>query len=195
MPADSRFLSKHLMMPVLEPSDAQELKDWINLAFTLSRESELYIGYLVTTNQGDGGGSVEVFPNQFPAINTRNRTTIATATIDLERNVLLPPRTWRKEQNLPERFARLWASARRHQANKIIEPSNPAARPAGLGFITSAAAYCYLQHALAELDSSDTSILKLGITYPLDPELVTQFAADKSDVFVSRSAVRFWKNK
>ena len=185
VPADSRFLSKHLMMPVLEPSDAQELKDWINLAFTLSRESELYIGYLVTTNQGDGGGSVEVFPNQFPAINTRNRTTVDTAVIDLERNVLLPPRTWRKEQNLPERFARLWASARRHQANKIIPPTNPAARPTGLGFITSAAAYCYLQHALAELGLFGYfPSLKLGVTYPLDPELVTEFAADKSDVFV-----------
>ena len=45
VPADSRYIAKHLMMPVLEPSDAQELKDWVNLAFTLSRESELYIGY------------------------------------------------------------------------------------------------------------------------------------------------------
>ena len=48
--ADSRFICKHLLMPVLEPSDAQELKDWVDLAFKLSRESELYIGYLVTTN-------------------------------------------------------------------------------------------------------------------------------------------------
>ena len=121
----ARGSDKPLMMPVTSGAPGS---GWIS-AKPLSRESELYIGYLVTTNQGDGGGSVEVFPNQFPAINTRNRTTIATATIDLERNVLLPPRTWRKEQNLPERFARLWASARRHQANKIIEPSNPQLAP------------------------------------------------------------------
>ncbi|MHB8521711.1 MAG: DUF6537 domain-containing protein [Limisphaerales bacterium] len=185
VPADSRYLAKHLMMPVLEPSDAQELKDWINLAFRLSRESELYIGYLVTTNQADGGGTVHVLPNQFPEINTRNKTTLDTAAIDFERNVLLPPRTWRKEQNLPERFARLWASARKHGVNKTIRPRNPASALARLGFITSAAAYCYLEHALAELGLANSCpILKLGITYPLEPELITEFAAGKSDLFV-----------
>jgi len=151
VPADSRYLCKHLMMPILEPSDPQELKDWVDLAFKLSRESELYIGYLVTTNQADGGGSVEVRPNEFPARNAINKAALDTAAIDLERNVLLPPRTWRKEQNLPERFSRLWASARRHQVNRILRPEASTNDAARLGFITSAAAYCYLRHALAEL--------------------------------------------
>ena len=31
VPADSRYLCKHLFMPVMEPSDPQELKDWIDL--------------------------------------------------------------------------------------------------------------------------------------------------------------------
>jgi indolepyruvate ferredoxin oxidoreductase len=185
VPADSRYIAKHLMMPILEPSEAQELKDWINLAFALSRESELYIGYLVTTNQADGGGSVEVSPNQFPEINTRNKMALDTSTIDFERNVLLPPRTWRKEQNLPERFARLWAAARRHGTNKWLRPRNPASALAKLGFITSAAAYCYLEHALAEMGLSGCcAILKLGVTYPLDPELITEFATGKHDLFV-----------
>jgi indolepyruvate ferredoxin oxidoreductase len=187
VPADSRFLAKHLMMPVLEPSDAQELKDWINLAFTLSRESELYIGYLVSTNQVDGGGSVTVYPNDYPAINTLRPVELDTAAIDLERNVLLPPRTWRKEQNLPERFARLWASARRHGANRIIAPAagQGGGATSEIGFITSAAAYCYLEHAFAELGvSGQFPILKLGVTYPLDPDLLRQFTCDKRDLFV-----------
>jgi indolepyruvate ferredoxin oxidoreductase len=185
VPADSRYICKHLMMPILEPSDAQELKDWIDLAFKLSRESELYIGYLVTTNQGDGGGSVEVRPNQFSDVNTRNRLTLDTSAIDLERNVLLPPRTWRKEQNLPERFARLWQSARRHQANKILPADRDAGTCPAIGFITSAAAYCYLEHAFAELGLSGCfPLLKLGVTYPLDPELIREFATGKTDLFV-----------
>jgi indolepyruvate ferredoxin oxidoreductase len=188
VPADSRFLAKHLMMPVLEPSEPQELKDWINLAFKLSRESELYIGYLVTTNQADGGGSVVVRPNQFPLISTDNRITLDTERIDLERNVLLPPRTWRKEQQLHERFERLWASARRHGANRVL-PVAPAASQtnalARLGFITSAAAYCYLRHALAELGlDGHFPVLKVGVTYPLDPVLVTEFAAGLKSVYV-----------
>lgn len=184
VPADSRYIAQHLMMPILEPSDAQELKDWISLGFTLSRESQLYIGYLVTTNQADGGGSVHVHPNDFPEISTRNQFTLDTAKVDFERSVLLPPRTWLKEQGLPERYARLWASARRLGANRIL-PGTEANRDARLGFITSAAAYCYLRHALAELGlDGHFPILKLGVTYPLDPSVIEGFAADLKDVFV-----------
>jgi indolepyruvate ferredoxin oxidoreductase len=185
VPADSRYLCKHLMMPVLEQSDAQELKDWINLAFTLSRESELYIGYLVTTNQADGGGSVETRPNHTPAVNTANPVVLDTAKIDLERNVLLPPRTWRKEQQMPERVERLWASARRHGANRVEPATGTANADAGFGFITSAAAYCYLRHALAELGADGQfPILKLGVTYPLDPAVVREFATGLKALFV-----------
>ena len=81
VPADSRFLSQHLYMPVLEPSTFQEIKDWIGLGFELSSASHLYLTYLVTSNQADGGGSVEVYPNRFPALNTRHRTTLDTRTI------------------------------------------------------------------------------------------------------------------
>ena len=42
-----------------EPGTLQELKDWIGLGFKLSQAAELYIGYIVTTAQADGGGSVE----------------------------------------------------------------------------------------------------------------------------------------
>ena len=72
VPADSRFLSQHLYMPVLEPATFQEIKDWVGIGFELSRQTALYITYLVTSNQADGGGSVEVNPNRFPALNTSN---------------------------------------------------------------------------------------------------------------------------
>lgn len=184
VPADSRYIAKHLMMPVLEPSDAQELKDWVNLAFTLSRESELYIGYLVTTNQADGGGTVRVRPNHAPAINLHTPFDLDTAKIDFERNVLLPPRTWRKEQGLDDRYTRLWASARRHAANQILS-GNDTNFEARIGFISSAAAYCYLRHALAEMGvDGHFPILKVGVTYPLDPALIQEFTSELKDVFV-----------
>ncbi len=39
--SDSRFLSLHLHMPVLEPATFQELKDWIKDGFELSGASDL----------------------------------------------------------------------------------------------------------------------------------------------------------
>jgi indolepyruvate ferredoxin oxidoreductase len=183
VPADSRFLCKHIYMPILEPSTNQEMKDWVDLAFKLSRESELYIGFLVTTNQADGGGSVQVARNHFPRVNTHNPIQLDTAKVDFEKNVLLPPRTWRREQGFPARYERLWASARRHGVNRIT-PGKTAGK-APLGFISSALACSYLEHALQQLGLSDIfPLLKLGITYPLDPALIDSFADQVESVVV-----------
>ena len=43
-----------------------KLKDWIDLSFKLSQSAGLYIGYICTVAQADGGGSVNCRPNQFP---------------------------------------------------------------------------------------------------------------------------------
>jgi len=193
VPADSRFLCKHIHMPVLEPSTNQEIKDWVDLAFKLSRESELYIGFLVTTNQADGGGSVQVGRNHFPRVNTHNPIQLDTTKVDFEKNVLLPPRTWRREQDFPARYERLWASARRHGVNRItpgrvtpgwVTPSRSGKR-APLGFVSSALAHSYLEDALQQLGLTGTfPILKLGITYPLDPALIDSFADQVETVIV-----------
>jgi indolepyruvate ferredoxin oxidoreductase len=185
VPADSRFLCKHIHMPVLEPSTNQEMKDWVDLAFRLSRESELYIGFLVTTNQADGGGSVQVGRNHFPRVNTHNPIQLDTAQVDFEKNVLLPPRTWRREQGFPARYERLWASARRHGVNRLIPGrvktagtgGTEAGEKAPLGFVSSALAHSYLEHALQQLGLTGMfPMLKIGITYPLDPTLIGSFA-------------------
>ena len=183
VPADSRFLCKHIYMPILEPSTNQEMKDWVDLAFKLSRESELYIGYLVTTNQADGGGSVDVGRNHFPRVNTHNPFEIDTAKVDFEKNVLLPPRTWRREQEFPERYRRLWASARHYEVNRITPGRSGGKAP--LGFVSSALAYSYLEHALEQLGLTGAfPLLKLGITYPLDPDLIHSFAGQAENIVV-----------
>src|SRR5215212_1620932 len=111
VPADSRFLCEHLRMPVIEPGTPQEVKDWINVSFKLSQTAGLYIGYIVTTAQADGGGTVVCRPNQFPQINTNQKVALETSRIDLNK-VLLPPRTWRQELKTSERFAATIKAAR-----------------------------------------------------------------------------------
>jgi indolepyruvate ferredoxin oxidoreductase len=163
---DSRYLSQHLHMPVLEPATFQEMKDWVGTAFELSAEANLYITYLITTNQADGGGTVWVRPNRYPKISTKNPIALQTDKIDLDTNVLLPPRTWAREVSLPNRFKRLLEEANRRSLNKLLYV--PEGR-APVGFIASGLIYCYLEHALTELGLSGRfPILKLGLSYPLD---------------------------
>src|SRR6202000_1075375 len=183
VPADSRYLCKHIYMPILEPTTNQEMKDWVDLAFRLSRESELYVGFLVTTNQADGGGSVPGGRKHFSRVNTHNPIQLDTSKVDFEKNVLLPPRTWRREQGFPARYERLWASARRHGVNKITPARDKGLAP--IGFVSSALAYSYLEHALQQLGLTDVfPLLKLGVTYPLDPALINEFADQCENIVV-----------
>jgi indolepyruvate ferredoxin oxidoreductase len=185
VPSDSRFLCKHLHMPVLEPSSNQELKDWVDHAFTLSRESELYIGYLVTTNQADGGGTVTLRRNHPPRVNTLHPVALDTARVDFEKMVLLPPRTWRREQNLPERYARLWRTAERLGIDRLRVPARSGAGRFPLAFVVSGLAASYLDHALGELDLLDkVPVLKLGITYPVNPAHLTELFGIAENVVV-----------
>ncbi|MCC7518825.1 MAG: 2-oxoacid:acceptor oxidoreductase family protein [Verrucomicrobiae bacterium] len=181
VPADSRFLARHLFMPVLEPSDPQELKDGVDVAFKLSRASGFYVTYLVTTYQADGGGSVRVRRNQWPETNALSPSEIRTAAIPVEQTVLLPPRTGRKEEELEARRRLLWQEAARLGVDRVLNP-----RPgAPLGFIASGLAYSYLQHAFAEMGLEGRfPILKLGLTYPVDPHVVESFAAHVRQIVV-----------
>jgi indolepyruvate ferredoxin oxidoreductase len=121
VPADSRFLFEHMRMVVVEPGSSQQVKDWINLSFKLSQAGGLYVGYIVTTAQADAGGTVVVHPNQFPTINMKQRLTLDTTTIPVERMVLLPPRS-KPHANLASiAFIRLPA------ANPLRSVSSPVA--------------------------------------------------------------------
>ncbi|WP_428938884.1 DUF6537 domain-containing protein [Fontivita pretiosa] len=203
VPADSRFLCEHLRMPVVEPGSPQQVKDWIELSFKLSQAAGLYIGYIVTTPQADGGGTVECRPNQFPSINTKQKIALDTSQIDLNK-VLLPPRTWQQELRIPQRFAQTIAAARRLGINRIVHrvaggsplrttPDSgttqlaPDARDSvpPLGFIVTGMAGPYLEQVLYDLGLLGCfPILYMGMSYPADVELVREFASLCRDMIV-----------
>lgn len=174
VPADSRYLCEHLRMPVVEPSGPQQVKDWVNLSFKLSQAAGLYIGYIITVAQADGGGTVVCRPNHFPAINTNQRLTLDTAQIDLDK-VLLPPRTWQHELQIPERFAKTILAARSLGINRILLSEQAGVAP--VGFVVTGMAEPFLRHVLADAGLTGVfPILHLGMSYPVDTELVRQFA-------------------
>lgn len=196
VPADSRFLFEHLRMAVVEPGTLQELKDWIDLSFKLSRAAGLYVGYIVTVAQADGGGTVDCKPNQFPELNTNQKVALDTSKLQLEKTVLLPPRTWRKELQTEDRYRATMDAARELGINKIYPASGgTGASPvqeseqhgrgaraieeniAPIGFITTGMARPYLDHVLGEIGlSNQFPILNLGLSYPADVRLVAEFS-------------------
>lgn len=182
VPADSRFLARHLQIPVLEPSTFQEIKDWIRIAFELSAYSNLYIAYLVTTNQVEGGGTVAVYPNKKASISPLRPYALNTGEIPVEETVLLPPRTGRREETLDERMKVLISRVHQYPLNRSLYGGE---RSAPLGFISSGLAYCYLEQALLELGlQGAVPILKLGMTYPIDQALLQEFIVKVEKVVI-----------
>ncbi|MBI2118512.1 MAG: 2-oxoacid:acceptor oxidoreductase family protein [Elusimicrobia bacterium] len=173
--SDSRFLSQHLQAPILEPSTFQEIKDWISIGFELSGSCNLYVTFLITTPQADGGGSVVVKSNVYPKINSNWKMTLSNQELDIKDFVMIPPHTSQKEATLQGRTKKFIEKIREKNLNSLLYfDSQNLEFP--LGFITSGMSYCYLEHALYEMDLKGFfPILKLGSTYPLDQELVRNF--------------------
>jgi indolepyruvate ferredoxin oxidoreductase len=179
VPADSRYMAEHLRLPLIEPSSPQEVKDWMDAAFQIGRAGGIYIGYLMTVSTADGGGSVECYPNHFPELNQHQKTALSyerDIEPTLDQSVLLPPRSWRREQQMESQFAKVKDEARRLGVNRIVNAPQKDER-VPLGFIASGNGYSYLLHALAELGlTGQLPILKLGMPYPVDDKLTIEFA-------------------
>ncbi len=192
VPVDSRILARHLFMPLIEPSTWQELKDWVNFAFEISADSNLYTCYLTTQNQADGGGIVELNDNIIPEINQIAQTEINTEVISNDDRVVLPPDTVRIEvETLRERLPNALRKAKELGLNKILYTNTSSKHTTSnnehkrIGFISSGFSYLYLEHALSELKLSGAfPILKLGLTYPLDEDIVYEFAQGMDDLYV-----------
>ncbi|HLA39589.1 MAG TPA: indolepyruvate ferredoxin oxidoreductase, partial [Candidatus Glassbacteria bacterium] len=175
-PADSRYKARSIFMPVVMPSTWQELKDWVDLSFQLSAATELYIAYLVTTAQADGGGSVTLRPNKLPAINTHARVNLDTAQLDLGRRVMIPPASSRGEVHMLEvRLPKVVQFARELGLDRLLsfEPG----RRYPLAFIAGGPNYLYLEDALAELGLAGlVPVYKPGLVWPMDPGPVIELA-------------------
>ena len=199
VPADSRFLARHLYTPLIEPSTFQELKDWVNCAFQISAAADLYVCYLTTENQASGGGNVELQPNIYPDITGLKRVNLDTQLINADKRVVLPPHTAQIEmETLQERLPAALETARNLGLNKIIfgdarkpklamkrlqDASSKKRHP--LGFVSTGLAYSCLLHALGELNLyGDIPILKLGMTHPTDVDIVREFAEQVDEIYV-----------
>ena len=173
--ADSRYTFATVKIPVIEPSTNQEIKDWIGSAFELAECSQLLVGYIVTTNQADGGGTVLLKGNRYPEVNMNKKVSVETASINLRERVSVPPNSAWLEKDIIQRRMPLFLQQLRGSGLNRVEHGTDAR----FGFVASGNAYNYLRHAFLELGIDRRHpVLKLGCTYPVDPEIIITFAGE-----------------
>src|SRR5712664_1949993 len=180
---DSRALMEHLKMPIIEPSNPQEIKDWIGEALRLSVYSNLVVGYLITTYLAEGGGNVQIFENKSPEISFKHPITIDISKVDIKRKVSIPPNTWDLEKAIiRDRFPRVHEYVRQNHLNKILYFNG---KKHNIGFVAAGISYSYLEQALWELGCDEQfPILKLSVTFPLDPGVVEEFSKLADNIVV-----------
>ncbi len=181
----SEFALQDMMLPVLAPADVQEVHDYAVLGWELSRHSGLWVGLKAIADHMDSAATIEVGLPRFQV------AAAATSDVHIRREDTPTAQEQRLlEQKLPAalEFARRaglnqWLTRAPAAAQRDAERTNDKQRQT-LGIIAAGKAYRDVReafsqlgyHNLDEIRTAGVEILKLGMTWPLDPELLRNFA-------------------
>ncbi|MEX1377625.1 MAG: indolepyruvate ferredoxin oxidoreductase subunit alpha [Eubacteriales bacterium] len=154
---DTRLYGRSAHVPVLEPSDSQEAKDFTKLAFEISEKYDTPVILRLTTRVSHSRGMVEV--------EDREQVPLKEYKKDMAKYVMMPAMARKRHVVVEAREEKLGKDANTLSINEIEYKENK------IGIITSGLAYQYVKEALP-----DASVLKLGMVYPLPFDLISEFA-------------------
>jgi indolepyruvate ferredoxin oxidoreductase alpha subunit len=157
---DNRHYARFARVPCLEPSDSQEAKDLVGAALDLSEAFDTPVVLRTTTRIAHSHSLVELGdrPNGDPPEPRPYR-------IDLAKYVMVPGNARRRHPLVEQRIERLAAFAETFPYNRVEMGDR------SIGIITHGVAYQYAREVFPQ-----ASILRLGMTYPLPPDLIKSFA-------------------
>lgn len=163
---DNRNYALAAKVPMLEPSDSAEARDFMKIAFKLSEEFDTPVLLRTTTRVSHVQGLVEPGERELPSINPGIERMP-------EKFVMLPSNARRRRMILEERIKKLEDFAETFEGNRIE------LRDRKRGFITSGVSYLYVREAFPE-----ASVLKLGMVYPFPKDMIVIFSQEVDEVFV-----------
>ena len=187
LPHQSDFAYVSAGIPILYPSTIQEFLEFGLHAFAMSRLSGCWVALKLVTNLCDGGSVVEVAPDR-PCI-TIPEAIIEGKPFQKRQNVnYLPPGTIELERFLfYERHEAVRSYAQANELNRIAEHTSDDR----IGLVSAGKSYADLRQSLLDmgLDSAalqrlGVRVLRLGMIYPLEPEIVKRFATGLKEIIV-----------
>jgi indolepyruvate ferredoxin oxidoreductase alpha subunit len=162
---DNRHYARFAKIPMLEPSDSQEAKDFTIRAFEISEQYDTPVMLRTTTRVNHGTSVVYLSEpsNPFPKNFERNP----------QKYVMIPAHARKRHVAVEERMAKLREFADSTDLNRVEWGDT------SIGVITSGISYQYVKEVVPE-----ASVLKLGVTYPLPERLIGEFAGRVSQLYV-----------
>lgn len=162
---DNRLYAKFAKIGLLEPSDSQECKDFVKLAFELSEQFDMPFMVRITTRVAHTKGLVRL--EEPVAVEAKPYKK------NFQKNVTLPANARNLRVSLEARLQNLEAH------NNALPINRMEIQDRSLGIITSGICYQYVKEALPHV-----SVLKLGCTNPLPMKLISQFAESVEELWV-----------
>ena len=155
---DNRNYAKFAKVPMLEPADSQEAKDFIRLAFELSERFDTPVFVRTTTRISHSKSIVELSePQQRPPKPALEKQP--------GKYVMVPAHARKRHPLVEKRIKDLEAFAEEFPENRMeIQDTS-------VGIITSGTCYQYAKEAFPGY-----SFLKLGMVYPLPKNKIREFA-------------------
>lgn len=165
---DTRRYCKFARIPCLEPSDSQEAKDMVGLAFELSEQFDTPVLVRVTTRISHSHGIVALDEER-----PRRPGAVPPYRIDPPKYVMVPGYARRRHPVMEERIRSLADHADGLAINRVEQGSGP------IGIVTHGIAYQYAKEFFPQ-----APMLRLGMTYPLPAQMVRDFAAQVDRLIV-----------
>lgn len=163
---DSRHYAIGAKVPMLEPSDSQECKDYAKLAYEISEKFDTPVILRLTTRVSHSQSAVTTadrIPHAIPEYKK-----------NISKNVMVPANAIKKHVVVEQRTLDLIEYAETSGINTVEMNSDE------IGVITSGICYQYAKEALGD----KASYLKLGMVNPLPVKLIKDFAAKVKTLYV-----------
>jgi indolepyruvate ferredoxin oxidoreductase alpha subunit len=169
---DSRWYARLAHIPMLEPSDPQEAKDFVKVAFDLSEKFEIPVLVRTTTRVSHMRGIVTLGK----MIKGKTKGFFVK---DLKKFYNLPPEIMEMHKRILEKIEKIRNFSEKSKINRILNGNVKS----DVGIITSGVSFNYVMDSLKELDLK-IPILKLSLTYPLPEEKIKNFIKKFKSVLV-----------
>ena len=162
---DTRMVARAAQLPVIEPSDSSEAKEYIKMAFELSEQFDRPIVYRTTTRLAHSQGLVTLEDRKVPEDKLYVK--------DIRKTVMMPGNAKLRHVEIEKRNKELAEAANALPINRVEMNDTK------IGVITSGIPYQYVKEALP-----NASVCKLGLVNPLPRKMIEDFASKVDKLYI-----------
>ena len=162
---DSRMVARAAMVPIVEPSDSAEAKEFMKYAYDLSEKYDTPVILRSTTRLSHSQGLVELEERAEPFDIPYER--------DMAKYVMMPGNAIKRHVVVEARMKQMAEDANSFPINRVEY------NDLSVGFITNGIAYQYVKEAMPQ-----ASVLKLGLLNPLPRKLIEEFASKVDKLYI-----------